>query len=195
MLLQVRSSFEVAIFDASWNWFFLFALFSPFLIFAFAYAIRRNAVYFTPIALCVFNVAYFFGIRELDRAMLNAAMTEEEWEIVCQDTGRVFAPIFVGVPLSCFWTGVALAGYCLLAMSRKARTEKLAAEVTIECANCGRIVAPSCTFCPRCMNVVLKSESASSLVKSFSQLNEGKSSDNPYSPPSSGITNGKPREE
>ncbi len=101
-LSQIRPAFEDALHDANWNYWFFVAFIAPFCIFTFAYVLRRNVIYFAPVAIAAFLLAYCLGIRELSRISEAAAQTEDEWELVCQDTGRVFAPLFVGVPLSLF---------------------------------------------------------------------------------------------
>jgi hypothetical protein len=171
--------------NANWNYWFFVAFFAPFCVFAFAYGLRRNAIYFAPVAITAFVLAYYFGIRELSRIYEEAAQTEEEWELVCQDTGRVFAPLFVGVPLAFFWTGVAFLGYYVFQLERNARAQRLAAGATIVCESCGRAVAPSCTICPRCMNRLQRRDSSissDSLVRGYTTIKEA-GTVNPYAPP------------
>ncbi len=184
-LSQIRPAFEDALHDANWNYWFFVAFIAPFCIFTFAYVLRRNVIYFAPVAIAAFLLAYCLGIRELSRISEAAAQTEDEWELVCQDTGRVFAPLFVGVPLSLFGTGVAFLGIYIFQLERNARALRLTAGETIDCESCGRAVAPSCIICPRCMKKLQKRESSSSsdsLVQRYSTFNSTEAV-NPYAPP------------
>ncbi len=53
-LSQIRPAFEDALHDANWNYWFFVAFIAPFCIFTFAYVLRRNVIYFAPVAIAHF---------------------------------------------------------------------------------------------------------------------------------------------
>lgn len=147
LLAQVRPQWLSAVNDAWFNWRFAVGLLIPPCLFFVTTRFRLGGLLSFPFAAAGFWLFISIGIYNVSDVMAESAVTDDEMDLACADTGRTFAPILTVPPASFVYTLLSLGGVIFVRAVFQRREKPDEAS----CPNCGRINATTTQICPRCM--------------------------------------------
>lgn len=171
LLAQIRPQWVSAVNDAWFNWRFVVGFLIPPCLFFVTTRFRWGRLVSFPFAAAGFWLFISIGICNVSDVMAETAVTDEEMDFACADTGRNFAPILTVPPASLVYTLLSLGGVIFVRAIFRTREKPDEAP----CPNCGRINALTTEICPRCMQSTERSIQYTNVMNVKSQ--------NPYHPP------------
>ena len=171
LLAQIRQQWFSAVNDAWFNWRFIVGFLIPPSLFFVTARYRWGGLVTFPFAAAGFWLFISIGICNVSDVMAETAVTEDEMDLACADTGRNFAPILTVPPASLVYTLLSMGGVIFVRAIFQTREKPGEAS----CPNCGRINATTTQICPRCM------QSTELSIKYTDVMSV--ESDNPYRPP------------